>query len=174
MTSKSLLSSLSELEWTLYAETEPAALAGLDEDELVDLHGRVRRARGKYQGQYRRGAAVRVAEVGGRGAARPRNRRAADKAELFEEALARVSTALARAARASAAELRAERLAAARTEAPIPPSARSASGASRVSGTARAKGRAASTRSPIAAKNVASSQAAGARRQARRDAAGAS
>src|SRR5262245_49381399 len=75
----------------LVAETESAQLAGLDEDEAVALETRVRRARNKYTGQYRRMAAVRVPEQGGRGMARPQNRRAAMKAEAFEDALARVS-----------------------------------------------------------------------------------
>jgi hypothetical protein len=46
--------------------------------------------------------------------------RARDKAEVFETALARVSTALAKATRRSAADLKAERLAAARTGATGP------------------------------------------------------
>ena len=56
----------------------------LDEDALLDLHGRVRRARTKYVKLYRRQASVRVGDTGGRGAARPMNRRNADKAEVFE------------------------------------------------------------------------------------------
>jgi hypothetical protein len=60
--------------------------------------------------QYRRAASARVADVGGRGVARPKNRRAADKVEAFEKALARVSMALAAAARTSAAELRTQRV----------------------------------------------------------------
>src|ERR1700733_13507584 len=111
MANKSLERSLNEAEWLLLAETKRAALADLDEDELLALHTRTRRARTKYVTQYRRAASARVADVGGRGAARPKNRRAADKAEAFEKALARVSTALAAAARMSAAELRSERLA---------------------------------------------------------------
>jgi hypothetical protein len=109
-----LVNSLTEAELLVIRETDREAMAGLDEDALLDLHQRIRRERNKYQGQYRRQARARVAEVGGRGAAHGRNQRARDKAELFEGALARVSTALAKAARASAAELRAERLVAAR------------------------------------------------------------
>ncbi|HEX5086863.1 MAG TPA: hypothetical protein VFV89_03580 [Nocardioides sp.] len=109
-----LVNSLTEAELGVIRETDREAMAGLDEDALLDLHQRIRRERNKYQGQYRRQARARVAEVGGRGAAHGRNQRARDKAELFEGALARVSTALAKAARASAAELRAERLVAAR------------------------------------------------------------
>ncbi len=46
----------------LIAETERAALAELDEDELLDLHGRIRRART----EYRRGASQRLQRHGGR------------------------------------------------------------------------------------------------------------
>src|SRR5690349_22621471 len=89
-----LLAVLNEAERLLVAETEPGALAALDEDGTVELHTRVRRARGKYVGQYRRSAAARVPEQGGRGKARPKNTRARQKAEVFEEALARVSARL--------------------------------------------------------------------------------
>jgi hypothetical protein len=109
------LNSLTESELAVARSAEPGALGDLDEDALLDLHGRVRRARDKYQGQYRRQAAARVREVGGRGFAHAQNQRARDKAEVFEVSLARVSTALAKAARQSAAELRSERLASARS-----------------------------------------------------------
>lgn len=105
---------LSEDELAVVRATDKAALAELDEDALLDLHMQIRRARNKYVGQYRRQASARIAEVGGRGKARPQNQRARDKAEIFEAALSRVSTALAKAARESAAELRSDRLAAAR------------------------------------------------------------
>ena len=86
----------------------------LDEDALLDLHGRVRRARTKYMKLYRRQASARIANVGGRGAARPQNRRNADKAEVFEIALARVSKQVDVVARRTAARLKSERLAAVR------------------------------------------------------------
>ncbi len=111
-----LLNSLTETELALVRETERDQLAALDEDALVDLHGRVRRARGKYVKLYRRQASVQVIESGGRGKARPKNLRNAQKAEVFEDALARVSRHLATVARASAAALKADRLAAARRE----------------------------------------------------------
>ena len=110
----SLLAVLNESERLLVAETESAALAPLDEDAVAALHDRVRRARNKYVGQYRRGASARVPAAGGRGKARPANQQAAVKAEAFEEALSRVSRRLAVLARQSAAELRDQRLAAAR------------------------------------------------------------
>ena len=110
----SLLAVLNDAERLLVAETERAQLAALDEDAAIDLEARIRRARNKYVGQYRRAASARVAEHGARGTARPENQRAAMKAEAFEEALARVSRRVATLARQAAAELRAERLAAAR------------------------------------------------------------
>ena len=105
---------LSEDELAVVRATDRDALAGLDEDALLDLHAQIRRARTKYVGQYRRQASARVSGVGGRGKARPQNQRARDKAEVFEAALARVSTAVAKAARESAAELRADRIATAK------------------------------------------------------------
>jgi hypothetical protein len=158
---------LGESERAVVRQTAPEALAGLTEDELIDLHARVRRARNKYAGQYRRQAGARVAEAGGRGAARPRNRRAADRAEVFEGALARVSTALGRAARRRAAELRSERLAAARA-------AKAGPGPAADAGTGDPRAPGAAARPPVTSasrqKRDASSAAAGARRQARRDA----
>src|ERR1700746_1474410 len=106
----SLLAVLSDAERLLVAQTEPAELAALDEDAAIEFEARIRRARNKYVGQYRRGASARVAEAGGRGKARPENTRAALKAEAFEEALSRVSRRVAVLARQSAARLRAERL----------------------------------------------------------------
>ncbi len=88
---KALLGSLTEAEWLLVQESEPDALAELDEDELLALHGRVQRARTKYVKVYRRGASAAVAERGGRGLSHAKNQRARDKAEIFETVLARVS-----------------------------------------------------------------------------------
>src|SRR5262245_57967896 len=110
----SLLAVLNDAERLLVAETGRAELAALDEDAAIELETRVRRARNKHVSQYRRTASAAVAEHGGRGRARPENRRAAMKAEAFEEALSRVSRRVAALARQAAAELRAERLAAAR------------------------------------------------------------
>jgi hypothetical protein len=109
-----LLNSLTEAEQSLVRETEPERLAKLDEDDLAELHNRIRRARNKYVGVYRRQAASRVEETGGRGKSYARNVRGRAKAEAFENALARVSEHLAAAARASAELLKAERLADAR------------------------------------------------------------
>lgn len=70
---KSPLAALNDAERLLVAETETAALALLDEDAVGELHGRVRRARNKYSGQYRRGASAWGTKVGARGQARPKN-----------------------------------------------------------------------------------------------------
>ena len=179
---KSLLAALNDAERLLVAETETAALALLDEDAVGELHGRVRRARNKYTGQYRRGASARVSKVGARGQARPKNTTAALKAEAFEEALGRVSRRLGVLAQRSAAELRQERLEMARAAkqgrssvkkvAPSKSSAkaapRKAAGRPRRTVTAAPVGDRA-LRSPASEKNRAGTTAKGARRQAKRD-----
>jgi hypothetical protein len=168
----SLLAALNDAERLLVAQTERAELAALDEDAAIDLEARIRRARNKYVGQYRRAASARVVEQAARGQAAPENQRAALKAEAFEEALARVSRRVAALARQSAAELRAERLAAARA-------ARHAQGTG-VPGAAPAAGRKGpavtgertghrALHSPASKKRRASTRAAGARQQAKRD-----
>jgi hypothetical protein len=106
-----LLGSLAEDELALVREVDADRLAELDEDALIKLHTRVRRARNKHVKLYRRQAAALVGDVGGRGKARPRNTRRRAKAEVFENALAAVSRQLAEAAQASAGALEAERLA---------------------------------------------------------------
>ena len=105
---------LNESENLLVAETGREALAALDEDAAIELEGRIRQTRDKYVSQYRRSATARVAERGGRGAARPENAAALRKAEAFERALSQVSRRVAVLAQQSAAALRAERLAMAR------------------------------------------------------------
>jgi hypothetical protein len=165
-----IVNSLTESERATVRDTDAKALSALDEDGLLELHLRVRRARNKYVGQYRRQASARVSAAGGRGKARPQNQRARDKAEVFEAALARVSTALAKAARHSAAQLRTDRLAAARaakSAGPARAAARTpAAGAARATTTSRRPPEKSSGR----IKKDASSIAAGKRRQARRDA----
>lgn len=158
---------MSDAELVILQETEPPALAELDEDELLDLHARVRRARNKHVGQYRRGAGTKVQTARARGAAYSRSQWARDKAEVFETALARVSTALAKAARRSAADLKAERLAAARTGGTGPGRPERAQDSPPPSTSDRPP-----TKSPARMKRDASSLAEGARRQARRDARG--
>ena len=75
----------------LVRETEPHRMEALDEDTLLDLHTRVRRARSKYVKLYRQTGAQRVGMKGARGHARPGNAANGAKAEVFELALARVS-----------------------------------------------------------------------------------
>jgi hypothetical protein len=167
----SLLAVLNDAERLLVAETGRAELAALDEDAAIELETRIRRARNKYVGQYRRAASAAVAEHGGRGKARPENKRAVMKAEAFEEALSKVSRRVAALARQAAAELRAERLAAARA-------AKQGSGPE--VGAVPAVGRTGpmisaertgdrALRSPASAKRRASTRAMGARQQAKRD-----
>lgn len=111
---QALLGSLTDAERGLVRETERDQLAELDEDALVALHTRVRRARDKYVKLYRRQSATRVGAAGGRGKAFPKGTRDRGKAEVFEDALSRVSRRLAAAARAAARELKSQRLAEAR------------------------------------------------------------
>ena len=172
----SLLAVLNDAERLQVAQTERAELAVLDEDAAIELEARIRRTRDKYVGQYRRAASARVAEEGGRGKAALENRRAAMKAEAFEEALARVSRRVAILARQAAAELRAERLAAARAArqshgpvtGSVTGSATPAAGPKGPTVTDERSGDRA-LRSPRTEKQRASTLAAGARRQAKRD-----
>jgi hypothetical protein len=168
----SLLAVLTDAERLLIARTERAELAALDEDAAIELEDRIRRARNKYVGLYRRGASAAVAEHGGRGKAAPENTRAAMKAEAFEEALSRVSRRVAVLARRSAAELRAERLATARAarqgHQPGPRPAAPAGGRKGPALTAEPTGDRA-LRSPASERARASTRAEGGRRQAKRD-----
>jgi hypothetical protein len=170
---KTLLAALNDAERLLVAETEPKNLATLDEDEAVALHDRIRRARNKYTGQYRRGASARVGQAGGRGKARPTNRNAALKAEAFEEALARVSRRVATLSHQSAVELKNERIAAARGEKAAATKATAKKPAKKVATSKRSVTKAPvgdrALRSPRTEKNRAATTAKGARRQAKRD-----
>lgn len=166
---------LNKAETLLIEETSREALAALDEDAAIELETRIRRARGKYVSQYRRGASARVPEHGGRGRARPENARAAQKAEAFERALSRVSRRVAALAAQSAAELRAERLALARDA-----KQRDWPGAGKTVPGQRGPGSGASTvpagrtgdralRNPATERDRAGTLAMGARQQAKRD-----
>jgi hypothetical protein len=112
--SQALVNSLTEKEARLLAETEATAIGDLDEEELLDLHERIRRARTKYVKLYRRRASLQVRASGGRGHGAGKNRRNRDKAEVFEQALARVSRQVSVLAQSAADELRETRIAAAR------------------------------------------------------------
>lgn len=163
-----LLAALTESERRLIAETEPAEMVGLNEDEAIALEARIRRARDKHVGQYRRAASARVPRQGGRGMARPMNTHAARKAEAFETALSRVSRRVAALARESAARLRTERLEAARA-------AKAGRGPAGSGGTGPVprlapapKGHRA-LRTPASERERAATRATNARRQAKRD-----
>lgn len=161
---RATIASLSEPERRLVAETERDHLRALDEDALIELHARVRRARDKVVQAHRREVAAAVTARGARGKASAAPRRSEGKAEIFETALARVSTSLAAAARASAAALRAERLAAAAPEDKV---AARAPRTPRQAATPPAPKRSAA-RTPVQRKTVAAQRADGARQQAKR------
>ena len=161
---------LNDAEQELVRAADPAALDQLDEDELAALHDRVRRARSKYTKLYRRRAAQQVGADASRGRASAVNRKAAAKAEVFEEILSVVSRRLAAVAKQAAAELKAERLAAARAvkETGVGGSATPGKGKGTPTPVKSARGDAAK-RSPARKKATASTRAAGKRAQARRD-----
>ena len=165
-----LIAVLTDKERLLVAETEPGELATLDEDAAVALETRIRRARNKYTGLYRRTAAGRVAGQGGRGMARPQNQQAAMKAEAFEEALARVSRRVSALARQTARDLRAQRLAAARSGRRARPGAATGGPGAHVKVPRQSQVADRSFRNPLTEKQRAASLARGARRQAKRDA----
>jgi hypothetical protein len=105
---------LKDAERDLIRELEPERLVECDEDGLLALHKRVRRARNKHVKRYRRDAASRVEKAGGRGAAAPTSDKARLRASAFEEALSRISAELARVAHEEAEVLKDELLARAR------------------------------------------------------------
>ncbi len=177
---------LNNADQELILETEKKNLDTLDEDELIALHTRVRRARNKYSKLYRRQASAQVVSDSARGAASKKNQRSAAKAEVFEEALARVSRRLSIVARASADELREARLAAARGDKAAAKRAKganaskgaktpaggskSAKGANaRSASQARARRGDSALRSPSSKRATASTRASGKRKQAKRD-----
>jgi hypothetical protein len=162
---QALLNSLTDAEQRFVAETSSDAIAGLDEDQVLELHTRARRMRDKYVKNYRRAASDAVARRGGRGISYEKNQRDRGKAEVFETALARVSRRLGPLASQSAAELRRERLEAAR----VPGSGRAAQQASRPPRRPASRPRGAK-KTTGGIKKDASSRSMGARRQAKRDA----
>ncbi|EME22872.1 hypothetical protein [Rhodococcus triatomae] len=163
---KKLLKSLSEKDFRLYRQTKRDRLRDLDEDELIDLHARVRNARNKHMTVYRREAASAVTDKASRGAARRTTGGNAARVEALETALARVSRRLGTVAKQNAAALKQERLDAARSDAPSfagagvdDPAAAKIPG-----GNAKSKQKSAGRK-----KREASDIAAGAKRQAKRD-----
>jgi len=169
---ESLRAILTESERLLVDETDSGALDLLDEDGAIELETRIRRARNKYVGQYRRSASAAVPEHGGRGKARPENARALAKAEAFERSLSSVSHRVAVLASKSAAQLRAQRLATAKTAKQgdwpgaggrVPRQRRQGPDVTPEPAGERA------LRNPATEKQRAGTMAAGARQQARRD-----
>ena len=162
---KATFSTLSEKDKQLVLETEPKKLAKRSEDELLDLHARVRRARNRNTKNYRQGAAQRVGAAKRRAGASKEHSRDRARAEVLEEALARVSRRLAAVARATAEELKAERLAAARKQKQAKASAKT-----KGKGKPKGKGKAAkATRTPASEKRRASTKGKTKRAQAKRD-----
>jgi hypothetical protein len=161
-----VLNSMSVAEQRLVADSSREAMADLDEEELLALHSRIRRARSKYVTMYRRKASGAVAKRGGRGFSYPKNQRDRDKAEVFETALAAVSREIAAHAARAAAELRSSRLAAVRSSSSSGPRKSAAPAATTTPGTSRSRG---AKKTSGGIKRDASSRAAGARRQAKRD-----
>lgn len=160
------LNSLSEDEYVLVRSTKKAQIVDLDEEALIRLHTRVRRARNKFVKVYRRAGAEKVEAKGARGTGKSANIRNAAKAEIFEGALSRVSRQLATASKQNARKLKDERLALARKDAPSFSDIDTGSGKVDSPGKTRVD----TTReSPGRKKYEASSIAAGARRQAKKD-----
>lgn len=164
---QAVLSSMTAAEQRLVAETTREALSGLDEEELLDLHARIRRARSKYVTIYRRSAAGAVVKRGGRGFSYPKNQRDRDKAEVIEAALAAVSKQVAAHASRAAAELKEVRLASAQRTGAGPRKAAATAASADKPATSRPRG---ATKTTGGVKKDAASKAAGARRQAKRDA----
>ena len=160
------LDMFSAAEQTLLVHTERQRLAKMSEDELDELFTRVRRARTKYTKLYRRQSADLVASKSSRAGTSTSNQRTKRKAEILEDALARVATALSKAARATAKELKDERLAAAAAAKGSPHKQGAASTSSPSTGTVG--GKAARGRSTTKARQ-ASRKSSGARTQAKSD-----
>ena len=85
------LPKLTQQETALIDETEPAALARLDEDGLKDLQSRLRKARDKHHSLLRRRGAARVEAQGSRF---PDDDRSSEKVDMFDQALTRVGERL--------------------------------------------------------------------------------
>jgi hypothetical protein len=128
----------------------------------------VRRARKKYATLYRRRASAQVKTDTDRAKAHAQRARTSVKAEAFEDALARVSRALAKAARTRAAALRAERLEAARGQKRSP--RRQPSGRTRANPSPGVRKAASRPHTPIGKRASASARAATRRAEATRDA----
>lgn len=155
-------------EQTLLVATARERLKGLGEDDLDELLTRVRRARNKYTKLYRRQSADLVAAKSTRAGTSTSNQRTKRKAEIFEDALARVASALAAAARATSHTLRQERLAAASAAKGTPEVGRGRSSKVGITGDQPATARGGNKGGAASKSRRASSAAMGSRRQAKR------
>lgn len=156
---------LSDAEKELVLAARPKQLRKLDEDELLELHKRVRRARIKYAKLHRRRASEQVGKDRARGKAAKKHRRTAVKAEIFEKVLARVSQHLSVAARRSSDALKEQRLAAAGARPQAAPRRRRAA---KRHGGSSASNRRARDRRPVERRRTASERSAKRRHEARR------
>lgn len=167
-----IVKTLTKGEQSLVMDTRPKKLDGLSEDELLELHNRVRRARNKYKKNYRQGAAKQVKADRSRGAASKKSGGDAQRRELFEDALARVSNRLAKAARKTADDLKAKRLAAAKKDKAAKAKAKERAAAkkkaSKPAPKAAAKGKRTSKKTPVSKKSVAGQRATKARKNAKK------
>ena len=171
-----IVKTLTKGEQSLVMDTRPKQLDKLSEDDLLDLHARVRRGRNKYKKNYRQSAAGRVKADRSRGAASKKSRGDAERAEVFEDALARVSDRLAKAARKTAGDLRKKRLAAVKAQKAAKAKAKQARAAgktkkkpsSKAAPKAAAKGKRTSTKTPVSKKSVAGQRSTKARTNAKK------
>jgi len=85
---------MSDDEKSLIDQTDPEALARMDEGQLKELQSRLRKVRDKNFSLLRREGAARVEAEGGRGAAEPANQKRNDKVDVLDDALARVGARL--------------------------------------------------------------------------------
>ncbi len=156
-------SMLNDSEQALLREIKPRRLAKLDEDELIDLHTRIRRARSKYVKLHRRRGAAQVKRDRSRTRASGAVTKTARKAEAFEEALGVVSSRLAEVAAEAAEALKKERLAAARKGKGGKGKATPGKGKTTKADPARSR-----AKKPVERKKVASQRASKTRKQAKR------
>jgi hypothetical protein len=165
-----LIAMLNDAEQQLVRDAEPDRLRRLDEDDLLDLHTRVRRARTKYVMLHRRRGAAQVQADASRTRASAATARTAAKAEVFEGVLADVSRQLARLAKESAEALKAVRLDDARRgrghgRAPVP----SAKASTATKATRARTSRTPARSTPIGKKKSASTRSATRKAQVRAD-----
>lgn len=172
MATKAMLTLLTSAEKQLVAQTSPKRLDRLDEDKLIALLDRVRRARNKYAKLHRRQASAQVKQDAARGVAGTKNQRTSTKAEIFEEALSRVTRQLSSVSRREAKALRSQRLAdakRAKTGAAKPRKAASGKRKGRAGSASAAEHRSQHLKSAGRLKKNASVKSKGKRRQAKRD-----